>query len=147
MPAAVRASADTRVRIMRAMTKNDSDSALIKAAKHCDLTALKEAIRSGARRNCADSQGWTALFHAAGRGWTEGMKILIKAGADVNHGADTGFTALFSAVTSGQIEAVRALLEVGAQVQDVQGIKLAGYAQGKKRQQIIAIIEGATSGN
>ncbi len=76
---------------------------------------------------------------------TEGMKILIEAGADVNHGRDTGFTALFSAVISGQIEGVRVLLEAGAQVRDVQGVKLAGCAQGKQRQQIIAVLERAIS--
>jgi uncharacterized protein len=114
------------------MRKNESHRDLIKAAKHCDPTALKHAISSGGELNCTDSQGWTPLFHAASRGWTDGMKILIEAGADINHGRDAGFTALFSAVISGHLEAVRLLLQAGAQVRDVQGVKLAGWAQGKK---------------
>jgi len=129
------------------MRNNVSRNALIKAAKKGDLIALKAAIRSGADLNCIDSQGWTPLFHAAGRGWTEGMKIIIAAGADVNHGKETGFTALFSAVTSGHIEAVQVLLDAGAQVRDVQGIKLVGHAQGKKRQEIVAVLERAMEGN
>jgi ankyrin repeat protein len=123
------------------MKNNDNHTDLIKAAKHRDLTNLKNAISSGAKLDGTDSQGWTPLFHAASNGWTEGMKILIGAGADVNHGRDTGFTALFSAVITGHIEAVLVLLEAGAQVRDVQGIKLVGCAQGKKRQQIIAALE------
>ena len=71
------------------------------------------------------------------------MKIMIEAGGDVNYGTETGFTALFSAVISGHPEAVQVLLEAGAQVRDVQGIRLSGYAQGKKQSQIIAILERA----
>jgi ankyrin repeat protein len=122
-------------------------SPLVKAAKRRDLRALKEAIRSGADLDSMDSQGWTPLFHAASRGWTQGMKIIIEAGADVNHGQETGFTALFSAVISGRIEAVQLLLEAGARVRNVQGISLAGYAQGKKRPQIVAALERATQGD
>jgi ankyrin repeat protein len=116
---------------------------LIKAAKHRDLVALKDAIRSGADLNKPDSQGWTPLFHAAGKGWTVGMRTIIEAGADVNHGSESGFTALFSAVVSGHLEAVEILLEAGAEVLDVQGIKLKGYAQGKERSQIVAALERA----
>jgi ankyrin repeat protein len=116
---------------------------LIKAAKHRDLVALKDAIRSGADLNEMDSQGWTPLFHAAAKGWAEGMKTIIEAGANVNHGRENGFTALFSAVISGHLEAVEILLEAGADVLDVQGIKLTGHAQGKERTQIVAALERA----
>jgi ankyrin repeat protein len=114
---------------------------LIKAAKHRDLVALKDAIRSGADLNEPDSQGWTPLFHAAGKNWTVGMKAIIEAGADVNHGRENGFTALFSAVISGHLEAVVMLLEAGAEVLDVQGITLKFHAQGKNGPKIIAVLE------
>lgn len=114
---------------------------LIKAAKHRNLVALNDAIRSGADLNEPDSQGWTPLFHAAAKGWTVGMKTIIRAGADVNHGRENGFTALFAAVISGHLEAVETLLEAGAEILDVQGIKLKGHAQGKKGPQIIDALE------
>lgn len=118
------------------------DKPLIKAAKHRDLVALKNAIRSGVDLNETDSQGWTPLFHAASKGWTTGMRTIIEAGADVNHGRENGFTALFSAVISGHLQAVEMLLEAGAEVLDVQGIKLKGYAQGNKAPQIIVALCG-----
>lgn len=59
---------------------------LIWAAKRGDLAALEAAIRSGANVNGEDSQGWTALFHAAHHGNTKALQLLIDAGADVNRG-------------------------------------------------------------
>jgi uncharacterized protein len=127
--------------LFRAMSENSvQNSNLIKAAKHGDIARLKNAIKSGADLNSTDTQWWTALSHAAHRGWTEGMKVIIEAGADVNHGRETGFTALLSAVSAGHLEAVQMLLEAGAQARDVQGIRLTGYAQGKKKQQIVALL-------
>jgi ankyrin repeat protein len=114
---------------------------LIKAVKHRDLGAVKNAIRSGADLNEPDSQGWTPLFHAAGKGWTAGMNTIIEAGADVNRGRESGFTALFSAVISGHLEAVEMLLKAGAEVIDLQGTKLKGYPQGEKSLQIIDALE------
>lgn len=116
---------------------------LIRAAKRGDIKALNDAIHTGADINGTDSQGWTPLFHAAHEGWMAGVKAILDAGADVNHGSEAGFTALFSAVISGQFEVVQILLEAGAEVRDVQGIRLAKYAQGMNREQIIAALEGA----
>lgn len=116
-------------------------SALIRATKHGDSAALTDAITSGADLNGTDSQGWTPLFHAAARGWVEGIKILIESGADVNHGQESGFTALFSAVISGHSEAVRVLLAAGASIHRVDGVELVGYAQGEKKPQIVALLD------
>jgi ankyrin repeat protein len=129
------------------MKKKASRKPLIKAAKHLDLFALRGAIRSGANLNEADINGWTPLFHAAGRNWADGMIRMIEAGADVNHGSETGFTALFSAVLSGHLKAVQLLLKAGAQVRDVQGAKLTQYAQGKDKSKIISALERATQRN
>jgi ankyrin repeat protein len=99
---------------------------------------------SGADLDCADSQGWTPLFHAAGHGNTEAVKLLIAAGADVNHGVETGFTALFSAVMGQHVETVRTLLAAGARVVPVGGIELRGHAllaEPKKREQLIAMLD------
>jgi len=119
---------------------------LTKAVKRRDFTALEDAIRSGADLNGVDSMGWTPLFHAAGKGWTNGLRALIQAGAEVNHGIETGFTALYSAVMSGHIGAVQILLDAGAQVQDMQGTTVARHAQGKNRLQVIGLLERATHG-
>jgi hypothetical protein len=110
---------------------------LISAAKHGDLIALRQAVHSGADLDCTDSQGWTPLFHAAGRGDIEAVKFLVQAGADVK---ENGFTALFSAVGSGRVETVRVLLDAGAEVVPVSGIPLRGYAMSidsKQRQEAI----------
>ena len=100
---------------------------LIWAAKRGDLVALVAAIRSGADVNCADSQGWSALFHAAHHGNTKALRLLIDAGADVNRGRETGFTALLSAVVGGHVEAVRVLLDAGAEIVPLQSVELRGY--------------------
>lgn len=94
--------------------------------------------------NCEDSQGWTPLFHVAHRGNTEATKLLIDAGADVNHGTQTGFTALFSAVLSGHVETVRTLLDAGAKVLPLSGIELRGYASGKSRSAVVAMLDEAS---
>jgi ankyrin repeat protein len=123
---------------------NNANSALLKAAKHGDLIALREAIGSGEDLHGTDLQGWTPLVHVAVRGWAEGMKMLIEAGADVNHGIEVGFTALLLAVQSGHLGAVRLLLENGAKVHDAKRMKwFAGYLDGKKREQMIAVLERA----
>jgi ankyrin repeat protein len=116
---------------------------LISAAKQGNMLDLRRAMLTCADLNCVDSQGWTPLFHAAHRGNGEAVKLLIQAGADVNHGADTGFTALFSAVMGGRVETVRALLGAGARVVPVGGIELRGYAQGKNRSALVAILDKA----
>jgi hypothetical protein len=97
------------------------------AAERGDLAALETAVRSGADVNGKDSQGWTALFHAAHHGNTKALQLLIDGGAKVNGGRETGFTALFSAVSGGHVEAVRWLLNSGAEIVPVQGVELRGY--------------------
>ena len=55
--------------------------ALIWAASERDLVALETAIGSAVDLNAKDSQGWTALFHAAHNGNTKALQLLIGAGA------------------------------------------------------------------
>jgi ankyrin repeat protein len=109
---------------------------------------MRKAILSGADLNSKDSQGWTPLFHAAGRGDVEAVKLLIQAGAEVNHGKENGFTALFSAVMSGHVETVHTLLDAGAEVVPVSGIALRGHAmwiESKQRQEAILQLLDAAS--
>jgi hypothetical protein len=47
----------------------------------------------------------------------------------------------------GDLIVVQMLLDAGAQVRNVEGIRLTGYAQGKKRLQIIAVLEQVMQGN
>ena len=62
----------------------------------------------------ASSNGWTALFGAAGMGHADVARELIKAGADVNEKTKLGSTALMCAIHKGHSDIVKLLKEAGA---------------------------------
>jgi uncharacterized protein len=127
-------------------TTESSSKLLLSAVKRGDRFAIRKAIQSGADLNCEDTQGWTPLFHAAGKGDIKTMTLILDAGADVNHGVEKGFTALFSAVMSGSLDAVRALLSAGARVVPVGGIELPLHVQNRttaKGRKLIRMLQEA----
>lgn len=56
--------------------------ALHRAVLAGDADRIKAALKAGANVNARDSQGWTALLHAADKGDSQIIELLMKAGAD-----------------------------------------------------------------
>ena len=61
--------------------------------------------------NTTDSEGWTALMHAATKGHSEIVEALLAGGGDVNAKTDDGWTALRMALGEGHSSTVRLLRE------------------------------------
>ena len=98
--------------------RNEDERTPLMAIDEDTSVALVELlIESGAKVNMTDSNGDTALIHAARSGVkTEVLKALIDAGADVNITNKSRQSALIEAADNGQIESVRLLLIAGANV-------------------------------
>ncbi len=86
---------------------------LVKAG---DMDGVEAALESGAGVHIdeRDGQGWTALMHAANKGYTLLMPSLLDAGPDLDVRAADGATALFIAVVQGDEEIARVLAQAGA---------------------------------
>lgn len=70
--------------------------------------------RGGARVNCPDTDGNTALLFAAENdNWTQ-MRVLIERNADVNYANKAGITPLHAAAIARNHNAVKILLDSGA---------------------------------
>jgi ankyrin repeat protein len=91
-----------------------SDIALFRAIESNDLSAMKEALRSGAQVNAKDQTGATPLMRASVYGTTDSMKLLLARGADPNIPNNFGGTALMW--SAGNLEKVRLLLGAKADV-------------------------------
>ena len=85
-----------------------------RAAAAGDIDGLKAALAAGADANARDGRGWTALMHAANKGYTLLVPPLLKAGADPNLRAADGATALFIAALHGHSGIVALLVKAGA---------------------------------
>ena len=88
---------------------------LVKAG---DLDGLKVALAGGVagRINARDGRGWTALMHAADRGYALPVPHLLNAGATVDLRAPDGATALFIAAGHGHSQVIALLMKAGANV-------------------------------
>ena len=75
-----------------------------RAAQAGDIDALEAAIAAGADVNARDARGWTALMHAANKGYTLLVPLLLEAKAEVDIRAPDGATALFIAAVHGHAE-------------------------------------------
>ena len=84
-----------------------------RAAVAGDSEGLAAALASGVDANARDSNGWTALMHAANSGRVLLIPPLLEAGADPNARAPDGATALFIAALHGHAEIVEALTAAG----------------------------------
>ena len=73
-------------------------TALIRASKRSSYNrgnaVVETLIKSGGNVNVRDTNGWTALIHAAWNRRVDAVRMLLAAGADVHAKDDTGRTAL-----------------------------------------------------
>ena len=81
-----------------------------------DVDGLEAALAGGGARkiDARDGRGWTALMHAADKGYALLLPPLLKAGADVDLRAPDGATALFIAAVHGHSEVTALLMRAGA---------------------------------
>ena len=88
---------------------------LVKAG---DAAGLKAALPDGVagRIDARDGRGWTALMHAADRGFAPLVPHLLNAGAKVDLRAPDGATALFIAAAHGHWQVIGLLMKAGANV-------------------------------
>ena len=96
--------------------------ALHRAVLKGDIDGLKAALKAGANVNARDSRGWTALMHAANKGYKLLVPSLLAARADPDIQAADGATALFMAAVHGHAEIVALLMKAGADI-SVKGPK------------------------
>ena len=95
---------------------DEAVDALMAAAQHGDLEAVRAALESGTPVDAEDVNGNEALSHAALNNQAAVVQFLIERGADVN-ATDMGYqTALFFATQEGAHDAAIVLLDAGAEV-------------------------------
>jgi uncharacterized protein len=98
------------------MTRRKQAPAAVAATLGRDLAALGAALGDGADANAADSDGRTALHHAAINGDVEAVLFLLDTGAHVDVADANGWTALHFAARDYHVEVARVLLNAGASV-------------------------------
>ena len=90
--------------------------ALHRAAQSGDLESLKEVLATDIEVDRRDGQGWTALMHAANKGYSLLVELLLGTQADPDVQAPDGATSLFIAALHGHSEVIELLMEAGADI-------------------------------
>lgn len=117
--------------------------ALHRAIQAGDIDAVNAAIAAGADVNARDARGWTALMHAANKGYTLMVPLLLEANAEVDIRAPDGATALFMAAVHGHAEIFAELMQAGADasIPGPQGRTPLDVARLKEGSRILALPE------
>ncbi len=89
----------------------------IKSDKPANVDMLKAILDCGADVNLIDSNGWTALHHAAEKGDLKAATILLDSRANVNAFSNARKTPLHLAAFANRTEMVKLLLERGAAIE------------------------------
>ena len=100
----------------RPAVKALSADALHRAVLAGDINGLKAALKAEADVNARDGRGWTALMHAANKGYALMAGALLDAKADPDVRAADGATALFMAAVHGHSEIIELLMKAGADI-------------------------------
>ena len=90
--------------------------AALRAAVAGDIEGLKAALAAGADVNARDSRGWTALMHAASKGYVLLVEPLLAAEADPDIRSADGATALYMAAVHWHTEVVVLLMEADVDI-------------------------------
>ena len=134
---------EAEVELAPRTVKPPSRDALQRAVQAGDLDGVKAALAGGADANARDGRGWTALMHAANRGYPLMVAPLLAAKAEADIRAADGATALFISALHGHAELLSLLLDAGAAV-SIKGpkgrtamemAKLGGYRE------VVALLE------
>lgn len=142
-PAGVRESVRTTSAAGAVLPAPVRPDALHRAAKAGDINGLKAALDAGVDVDAQDGRGWTALMHAANKGYTLFVVPLLGAGADPDLRAADGATALFVAALHGHAEIVAALVraDADASLQGPKGMTPLEVAQARGHSKILALPE------
>ena len=82
-----------------------------------DVNGLKAALAGGSGNiDARDGRGWTALMHAANKGYALLVPLLLKAGSKIDLRAPDGATALFISAVHGHSEVIGPLMKAGADI-------------------------------
>ena len=90
--------------------------ALHRAVLKGNIDGLKATLEAGADVNARDGRGWTALMHAANKGYKLMVGPLLKAKANPDIQAADGATALFMATVHGHSEIIELLVKAGTDI-------------------------------
>ena len=131
--------------------------ALHRAVKAGNIDGLKAALEAGADVDARDGQGWTALMHAANKGYTLLVPALLEAEADPDIRAPDGATALFMAAVHGHSEVIAHLMKAeadisirgpkGKRASDVARVRygdLDAAKQSGEGEAVLALLQGQT---
>ena len=100
------------------------------------IAQLKKQLATNVNINSADSNGKTAIMHAAENGNLQAIHTLIAAGSGLNMPDKDGNTALSLAAKNGHAEVMRSLLQWGAKIEITDSKALILAAENGKKEAV-----------